>query len=147
MKRKGLIITLTLVLTVTAAPLLWAGHQMQRAGSEDPLMALVKLRAMGAELDLSAEQVQKLREIGRSVREANADYREAMRSNAAEAGLLLLDDPANVEGAAAILDRNDTERRELRANVLKGVAEAIGVLTPGQREILEQKLSSHGGGR
>lgn len=147
MKRRGLIITLTLVLTVTAAPLLWAGHQMQRARSEDPLMALVKLRALGAELDLSAEQVEKLREIGRSVREANADYREAMQSNAAEAGLLLLDDPANVEGSAAILDRNDTERRELRANVLKGVAEAIGVLTPGQREILEQKLSSHGGGR
>lgn len=142
MKRKGMILTATLVATVAAAPLLWAGSQMHRERQEDPLMALVKLRALRAELNLSGEQIEALREIGRRVRESNAESRAAMKQNAAEAGLLLLDDPSNIAGAEAILDRSDSEKRELRASVLQGVAEAIEVLTPEQRRILEEKLSN-----
>jgi len=146
MNRKALIIGLAFALTVTATPLLWAGHRMERARNEDPLMTLVKLRALKAELNLTPEQVTQLKEIGKDVREANTEYREAMKDNGREAGLLLLEDPSDLDGAAAILDRNDLQRRELRANVLKGVAEAIEILTPEQREILQKKLSSQDGG-
>jgi Spy/CpxP family protein refolding chaperone len=141
MKRKGMSIMLAFILTVTAAPLLWANHQMQRGRNEDPLMVLVRLRALGAELDLSASQTAQLREIGRTVREANAEYRSAMKDRTAEAGLMLLADPSNIKGAEAILDRNDADKRGLRENVLEGIAKAIEILTPEQREILERKIS------
>lgn len=144
MTRKRVILVMVLAIVVASAPIVMAHQQVQaKRHAEDPLMFFVELRALRSELNLSPEQVGTLKAIGQTVRESNADYRASMKRVAAEAGLVLLGDPSNTEGAEALLRRNDAERVALRANVLEGISKAIKVLTPEQREILEKRLSSH----
>lgn len=140
MKRTWIVIgTVTLVAAMAAAPLAW-GNQQAKAREMSPLMALEKLRQLRGELNLSDVQLAELRKIGRETREANSAYRGSLRDNFAEAGLVLLANPHDLAGAEAILDRNEQAKKELRANVLDGVSDAIKVLTPEQREKLKMVI-------
>lgn len=144
--KKSLMIAgiVTLVAVMAAAPLALA-HQRARGEHEmSPLMALEKLRQLGDELDLSDSQLAELRKIRKETREANSAYRASLRENFTEAGLVLLANPDDVAGAEAILDRNEQSKKELRANVLEGVSDAIKVLDAEQRAklkiVLEQRM-------
>jgi Spy/CpxP family protein refolding chaperone len=137
--------TATLVAAITAAPLAWA-HQQVKQREMSPFIALEKLRQLRGELNLSDAQLAELRRIGKETREANSAYRASLHDNFAEAGLALLTNPEDIDGAAAILDRNEAAKKELRANVLEGVSDAIKVLSPEQREQLKEKLESRQGG-
>lgn len=131
--------TVTLVAAMAAAPLAWA-HQQANRREMSPFMALERLRQLRGELNLSEAQLAELRKIGKETREANAAYRDSLRDNFAEAGLALLANPDDIASAEAILDRNETAKEELRANVLEGVSDAIKVLSPEQREKLKDVL-------
>lgn len=135
--------TLTLVAAMAAAPLAWA-HQQAKRQEMSPLMALETLRHLRGELNLTDAQLAELRKIGKATREANASYRASLRENFAEAGLALLANPDDIAAAEAVLDRNEAAKKELRANVLAGVSDAIKVLSPEQREklkdVLEQRM-------
>ncbi|MBI2213483.1 MAG: periplasmic heavy metal sensor [Acidobacteria bacterium] len=136
MKRTWIVIgTVTLVAALAAAPFAWA-HQQAKRHEMSPFMTLEKLRQLRTELDLTDAQLAELRAIRKETREANAAYRASLRDNFAEAGLALLANPDDIAKAEAILDRNEAAKKELRANVLDGVADAIKVLTPEQREKL-----------
>ena len=147
MKKTWIVVgTVTLVAVMAAAPLAWAHQQAKAAREISPLMALEKLRQLREELNLSDEQVAELRKIGKQTREANSAYRASLRDNFAEAGLVLLANPDDVAGAEAILDRNAQAKKELRANVLDGVSDAVKVLTPEQRQKLTGVLEHRMGG-
>lgn len=137
--------TLTLVTAMVAAPLAWA-HQQARASREmSPFMALEKLRQLREELNLSDAQIAELRKIGKETRAANAAYRASLRDNFAEAGLVLLANPDDITAAEAILAGNAEAKKELRANVLDGLSDAIKVLTPEQREQLTTVIEKRKG--
>lgn len=137
MKKKAItIVAATLGVFLASAPIVWA-HQQAKAREMSPLMVLEKVRQLRGELNLTDAQVNQLRKIAKDTREANSAYRVSLRENFAEAGLALLDDPDNIAAAESILDRNAGAKKELRANVLEGVSEAVKVLTPEQRQKLE----------
>jgi Spy/CpxP family protein refolding chaperone len=143
MKKTWIVVGLVaLIAAMAAAPLAWAHKQAQGAKELSPLMALEKLRQLRDELELTDPQVIELRKIRKATREANAAYRASLRENFAHAGLTLLANPDDIAGAEAILDRNEAAKKELRANVLAGVADAIKVLTPEQRELLKARLEA-----
>jgi Spy/CpxP family protein refolding chaperone len=140
MKKSWIVVgAVTLAAAMAAAPLAWA-HQKAKECEMSPFMALEKLRQLRGELNLSDAQLAELRKIGKETREANSAYRASLRDNFAEAGLALLANPDDLTGAEAILDRNEAAKKELRANVLEGVSDAIKVLNPEQQEKLKDVL-------
>jgi Spy/CpxP family protein refolding chaperone len=138
--RKAMLITAAvLVVALVATPVVWARQHMKDE-EQSPLMMLEKLRQLRDELNLTESQRTKLREIGKETRQANKEYRAALRDNFVDAGLILVKNPDDIPAATAALDRNEAAKKDLRANVLEGVSKAIKVLTPEQRSILQQKL-------
>lgn len=146
MKKSWIVVgAVTLAAAMAAAPLAWA-HQQAKHREMSPFMALEKLRQLRGELNLTDAQLADLRKIGKETREANSAYRASLRDNFAEAGLALLANPDDITGAEAILDRNEAAKKELRANVLGGVSDAIKVLDPEQRDKLKDVLEHRMGG-
>lgn len=151
--KKTIVAIVAIVLIGTAVPYLYANRMEHRgmhgAGGDFPgMMMLGHLQKLKTELGITDDQAQKIKDIALAVREKNAPFRDQMHQNMQEAAKVLLADPNNVAGAQAILDRQLDSERQMKSNMLSGVAKALAVLTPDQRtklgEILEQHAANHG---
>ena len=83
-----------------------------------------------------------LRHVAKRVRAENREARGEVRDNMKEAAQLLLANPDDVEGAKALLARNEEAKRTLQANVLGGISDALKVLTPEQRSMISTRLDA-----
>jgi Spy/CpxP family protein refolding chaperone len=144
-------VTLTLAVAALAAvPLLYAHgpgerrHAMhEEAFGMRGLQFLGHLRHLADELDLTDQQKERIHGIMKGVREQNEPYREQMHDRLKSVAETLIANPANVAGAQAILEADSEAERALKANILKGVSDALAVLTPEQRAKLGTILAEH----
>lgn len=149
MKKRITIITLTLAALI-AVPLLYAGHErggrmraMHGGGFGAHAHFLGALHHVAGQLDLTAEQEREIKRIMHAVHDQNAPYREQMHGTMKRAAELLIANPADVAGAQSILDAKNDAERALEANLIKGVAQGLAVLTPEQRTELGSILAKH----
>jgi len=141
MKKRNLLITLAVVATLAAVPILYADmHHGQADGHGGCGFGFLgHLQHLKSELNLSDDQSTQLQSVVKGVREQNAPYREEIKKNLHEVASLLLANPGDTAGAQAILDRSDAAERQLKTNMLQGASKALSLLTPDQRT----KLSEH----
>ncbi|HUP48677.1 MAG TPA: Spy/CpxP family protein refolding chaperone [Thermoanaerobaculia bacterium] len=109
-----------------------------RDGVPGPLAHLQRLRG---ELGLSDDQVAQISAILRSAREQNAPYREQLRGGRATVFEALLADPNDLAAAEAILDRQASAQRAIRANMIAATSRALNILTADQRETLSRLVA------
>lgn len=146
MQRKKLAAFLVVtVLAVAAAPVVYARHRAADRGmmAFDGIGPFAKMRWLKHELNLTDEQADAIRAIARETHDKNRVLRKAIRTNMIEVAGALLDDPDDLGAATALLERQRDEVDAARHSVLEGVAKAVSVLTPEQRQqlagILEQR--------
>lgn len=138
--------TRSITLTVVAiAALLIAGiaiaapHGMgHRGGAFGPLGHLEHLAKAKEALGLSDQQVDQIKAIFKDLREQNATYRDQMHDGMKSAFDTLVQDPSNVAGAQAQLDRQAAAEAAMKTNALNAASKALSVLTPEQRTKLAQ---------
>ena len=136
------------VLLLAAVPLAFAakshreghgfrgGHGFGHGGG-----VFTRLAMLREELDLSDAQVASLTGIAQQTRKENEQYRDDLRAGFHQIASVLLADPDATGKAQAILDRQLEAEKQLKANVLASVSEALKVLTPEQRMKLQEHLA------
>ncbi len=149
MKKRLMLITL--ILAVAAVPFyLYAGPGGHGRRGDFGGHGMHGMRFLGhlahakSELDLTDAQVDQLKTIVRETREQNAQYRDQVHGTLKSVATTLLTNPNDVAGAQAILDRQASAEKALKANLLVAVTKAINVLTPEQRTKLALHLAEHG---
>ncbi|MBW3672452.1 MAG: hypothetical protein KY432_12365 [Acidobacteria bacterium] len=142
MSRKKNIAFATLVILTLAAvtPTLLASQ----TGRERPELfaALLELRQLGQTLDLSEDQILRIRAIVKETREHNRTYRLELRANLREAATHMLRDPGDTEGTQRILNRNIVALHVMRSNGLDAASAAADVLSAEQRTRLIDWIES-----
>ena len=132
--------------TLAAAPLVSAhpnrgsGRGIHAAQPPQGGGLFQQLRHLRKALDLSDEQVDKIRVIAAGLREQNAPLRQELRKGHRGPARLLLADPADLAGATSALDKQSGVRQAMRANLLAATSRALAVLTPAQREKLAERM-------
>jgi periplasmic protein CpxP/Spy len=146
MKKRLLIITLTLA-ALAAVPILYAAGHAHRGmrghafGHAHGLAFLGHLAHVKEELDLSDAQVDQLKAIAKATHEQNEDFRETLHGTFKDVATTLLTNPNDVAGAQAVLDRQAAAERQLKTNLLQAASKALNVLTPEQRTKLALHLA------
>ncbi|MGZ8795742.1 MAG: Spy/CpxP family protein refolding chaperone [Thermoanaerobaculia bacterium] len=136
MKKSTWIITAVVALLANASgPFLYAGPGHR---GMDGLGPLARLERAQKELGLSDQQVGEIKAIFKSVHDQNAQYRDQLRGGIGGVLNALLEDPDDIAGAQAIMDRQAQTERAIRSNLLNGASKALNVLTPEQRDKLGQ---------
>lgn len=144
-KKRILAFVAAAAITVTAVPLAFAGRGERmhgRGGDHAAIFGI--LQHVKSELEITDAQQAQLQAIAKGVREQNQQYRQSMRGEMKDVAQLLIENPDDIARAEALLDAQEANRRELRANVLRGVSQALNVLTPEQRAELATLLERHG---
>lgn len=143
MKKKWIVLTVVAVALVVAGT---AVAQVARAKAlAEPFGGAIGMRAfvgLRGQLDLADDQVIQLRHIRQRVRTENETARREVRANILDAAKTLLTNPDDVADAQAILARNAEATRTMKTNALAGIADALRVLTPDQRSMIESRIES-----
>lgn len=149
MRRKKLAAFLVVAtLAVASAPVVYARHRAADRGmlAFDGMGPFARMRWLKSELNLTDDQVNAIRAIARETHDQNRVNRKAIRANMIEVAGSLLDDPDDLGAATALLARQRDEVEAAKQNVLEGVAKAVTVLTPEQRQQLADILESRSEG-
>lgn len=101
------------------------------------------VRHLKDELDLSDAQAEQIQAIVREARAQNRQYREQLHDGYKSVAQTLIANPANVATAQALASRQADAERALKASIVDSAAKALAVLTPEQREKLQDKLAAH----
>lgn len=143
--KKGLLITGIVVLVAAlAVPVAFAQHQ--RHGGHDGFGGFgpfARMHKLAGQLDLTDAQKSQIHDIAMDVREQSRESRKAMHANMIEAGKVLIANPDDLAAAQAILAKNAEPEATMKANILKGVSQALQILTPDQRTKLATLLEEH----
>ena len=146
MRKKTLIALATALVLLVVTPLLLAGPRPSPGGADSMgTHFFERAHMLKRHLGLSDEQARQIRDIVLDVRDANAASRKQLKANVREAAEVLLDDPANLATAEAILARNDEAKAQMKSTALQGISDALSVLTPEQREKLGELLQKRFG--
>ncbi|HEX6095462.1 MAG TPA: Spy/CpxP family protein refolding chaperone [Thermoanaerobaculia bacterium] len=151
--KKRIAIALTLVLAVgalVAAPLVLAdgpgGHFRGGMGGHalgHGFGPLARLMHVKEELDLSEEQVDRIKDIFAETRVQTAPYRKQLHGGYEGVAKALLANPDDVAGAQALIDQQTNAERAMKASILNGASKALAVLTPEQRAKLGTMVAEH----
>jgi len=143
MKKSWIVIVLVAVgLVVAGSSFANVAKRHAMRGELGGALAMRALAGIRGDLDLTDEQVIELRHIAKRVRAENEAARDGVRANLKDAAQLLLANPDDVEGAKAMLARNEAAKETLRENVLGGISDALKVLTPEQRSMISTRLDA-----
>jgi Spy/CpxP family protein refolding chaperone len=96
-------------------------------------------------LGLSDAQVDQIKAIAAEVHEQNATYRDQMHSGYKSVVTTLIANPSNVAAAQALVEQQNAAENAMKVNVVNGVAKALAVLTPEQREKVGKFIEEHHG--
>jgi len=122
--------------SVIAVPALFAGrHGGKMMGGLHHRME--GFHALHGQLNLTDAQKEAMHQIFDRAREQNAGVKKSLHAGLVNTVQVLAQDPSNVAGARAALDRQETTTDQLKTNLIASASEAMKVLTPEQR----QKLS------
>ena len=142
MRRRTWIITLVLAAAAVATvPLLvygGPGHRGFGAFAHGHLQ-----EHLTKELDLSDQQKSEIKAIFDEMRKKNVPYHEQMHGGIASIVQTLIDNPADVATAQAILSQQTQAEDAMKANLLTAASRALSVLTPDQREKLGDLVEKH----
>jgi P pilus assembly/Cpx signaling pathway, periplasmic inhibitor/zinc-resistance associated protein len=144
MKRKAWLITgIVALVAVMAVPIAYAQHQRHGSDEFGGFGPFAKVHWLKQQLGLTDDQASQIRDIASGVRDQNREYRKTMRANMADAGKILIANPTDLAAAQAVLAHNADAEAAMKTNILKGVSQALQVLTPEQRvklgTVLEQR--------
>jgi Spy/CpxP family protein refolding chaperone len=148
MRKRTLFITAAVALAaLIAAPFAFAEHGRGMHGDlgfGGP-MILGHLEHAKETLGLSDQQVSNIQAIFQDLRQQNQPYRRSLHSTMQQVAQTLLNNPNDVSGAQALLDRQIDAERAVRANALNAASKALNVLTPEQRTklstILQERMN------
>src|SRR5262245_41748863 len=109
MKKTTILAGAAITAAIAATPILLARQAGSfpadhRPGGGPVMMRLERLRQLGEELDLTADQRAALRSLARETFAANRRYRETLRDDFLTAGLVLLKNPDDTAAAGVVLD-------------------------------------------
>ena len=144
MKKRLAILGLVLI---AAAAALYAGPGRHMRGGHHgghgfgAGFMLGHLHEIASELDLTDAQKTQIHAIFKETREANEQYREQMHGGLKDVARVLHENPNDLAGAQAVLDQQTATERALKSNILRGVSRALTVLTPAQRDELQQLIA------
>ncbi|HET8772796.1 MAG TPA: periplasmic heavy metal sensor [Thermoanaerobaculia bacterium] len=130
-KRIALVLTLVIAFsTLAAAPPALAGG------------LLARLAHAQEELDLSDQQVARIKGILAETRALNAPYRRQLRGGRRSVAQALLENPNDVARAQALADEQLTAERALKSSFVDAAAKALAVLNDEQRAKLQTMLAN-----
>lgn len=119
------------------------GHGHSAGGGHGGLALLGHLRHLKEELDLTAPQVEQIKEIVASAHEQNAQYSDQLHGGFTGVAQVLLANPNDIARAQALLDQQEVAERAMKSNLLNATAKALGVLNAEQRAKLSSRLAEH----
>ena len=140
-RKTGLILGGFIVLLAAAVPFVYASRGMHRGGHG--LAFFGHMRALRQQLDLTDDQVAKLKTIKDDLHTQNAPYRDQIHGGLQSIAKTLLANPNDVAAAQTQLDAQDAAERAMKTNTLNAVSKALNVLTPEQRTKLGAFLAKH----
>lgn len=141
MKTRNIILTLAAVAALLVAGIaIGAPHSMGHRGGGFGFGPLEHLARAKQALGLSDQQADQIKAIFKDLREQNSAYREQMHGGLKSAVDTLIQDPSNVAGAQAQLDKQSAAEAAMKANALNAASKALSVLTPEQRTKLAQLI-------
>ena len=141
MNRSTLTAAALIASLTVAAPVLQAQRRERPERGRPPVFAAFShIEELSEELSLTEEQVSQIRGIFRELHELNAPYREEMRGGLGTAFQSLLQNPDDVAGAQAAVDRQSQAERAISMNTINATANALKVLSAEQRTQLAQLL-------
>ena len=147
MKKRTLFIAAILVVaTLAAVPFVYGGPGGGRGGRHHgfgEMGMLGHLQHAKEELGLSDPQVDQIKVIFKTLHEQNAQYRDEFRGGMESIAQTLIADPNNLAAAQALLDKQASAEKAMKANVLTATSQALNVLTPEQRTKLSGMISEH----
>jgi protein CpxP len=153
MNKRNIITITTLALVATLAAGAVMAHPEGRRGPRPGMAAghgqhggmgpLGRLGMLREELNLSDEQVDRIKAIFKETREQNEAVREQLGESRGDAIETLIANPNDVAGAQAVIDRQMNAQRALRTNHVAAMSKALKVLTAEQRaklaDIIEKR--------
>jgi len=148
MKKRLLIIAAALgLITLIAVPFAFAQHAGRhfghQGGGDLGVMMLGHLQHAKHVLGLSDQQVADIENIVKDLRTQNQPYRESLHSGLAGVVQTLINNPNDLAGAQAQLDKQTEAERQMKSNALVAVSKALNVLTPDQRGKLQDLVQDH----
>ena len=134
-----------LAITLLVAGIAIAGPHAMRAGGAcgGAMGHLEHLAKAKAALGLTDDQVSQIKAIAAEVHQQNATYCEQMHGGYKSVLTTLLANPSNVPAAQALVEQQNAAENAMKANIVNGVARAIAVLTPEQREKVGKFIEEH----
>jgi Spy/CpxP family protein refolding chaperone len=132
------VFSLVIILTAGAVFAGPGGHRGHRGpgmmgGERAALGPFGRLAMLKHKLDLSDQQVEKIRTIFGDLREQNEPYRNQLRGGIQSVAATLIANPNDTAAAQKIIDQQTTAEKALKANLLVATSKALNVLTPEQR--------------
>lgn len=151
-RRNTLIAAIVAVLMLAAVPFLSAAPGHRGRGDQGPGfhagfgagMLFGHLKQIREELDLSEAQTEQIRTIFADLHKQNEAYREELRGGFHAVAQTLLQNPNDLAGAQALLDRQAAAEKTMKANALAATSRALNVLTADQRAELAQMIKERG---
>lgn len=142
MKRRTLTLaSLATLVALLAVPFLSAAPQGRRGHGGREFGALGFLAHARQELNLSDQQVDQIKAVFKALHEQNAPYREQLKGGLEGITATLIQDPANVGAAQALLDKQAAAEQAMKANMLNATSQALNVLNAEQRARLSTMIS------
>jgi Spy/CpxP family protein refolding chaperone len=142
MNRRTLIaLSFAILLVVLAVPFAVAAPHGRRGPDGGRAGLLGFLGHAREELNLSDQQVDQIKAIFRDLHDQNAPYREELKGGLDTITSTLLQNPSDVAGAQAQLEKQAAAERAMKANVLNATSQALNVLTAEQRARLSTMIS------
>ena len=148
MNRRTLTAAALIASLTIAAPLLFAQRRERPDRGRPHVFApFSHIEELSEELNLTEEQVDQIRGIFRDLHELNAPYRQELKGGMGTAFQSLLQNPDDIAGAQAAVDRQAQAERAISTNTINATASAIKVLSAEQRSQLAQLLEERRGMR
>jgi Spy/CpxP family protein refolding chaperone len=133
-KRTIWISAIVVVVAMSAVPLAFAQRaRAMHAHGEFGSTMFRHLEQAKAALDLSDQQVSDIKAAFQTLHAQNAPYRDSVRGGMQQVVQALINNPNDIAGAQALLDRQTDAERAMKANVVVAASKALNVLTPDQR--------------